>query len=134
MSAVLPHTLQDLCLQYFRNLPFTNTHLNKQNTEFLRLGNLIIPPVITMWITMMPILQALYYLMIQIFILIIGILWMSISKYKVIQPIHMNKWHPVSTIPAGIIYIYKTSLDVIIQFQSFINIRIFCNPIPNLLH
>ena len=114
VSSFFADTLQGFSFQFCRYLFFPDTHLYKQYTDFLRFGNLVVPPVVAVRIAFIPIFQPFHYLIIDIFVLIVSILRVGVGKCKIIQSVYVSERFPVCTVAAAVVHVGETAFGGIV--------------------
>ena len=107
ISAIFTYALQGFGFQCCRYLFLTGTHLYKQYADFLWFGNLVVPPVVTVRITFIPIFQSFHYLIVNVLALIVSVLRIGIGKSKIIQSVYVDERLPIGAVAAAVVYVGK---------------------------
>ena len=121
IASVLPYTIQYVVFQFSWKFLFARTHLDEQYSQFLRFGNLVIPPIMAPRITFLPKFQSFHNLIIQSLFTKIFVLRIGIGKHKIADTLHMNQRRPIGTPNTGIVHISERTVFFVILSQCPIN-------------
>lgn len=130
VSSFFTSALRNFDFRFYQCLFFPSARLCGRCASFLQFNGLIMPPIITIQVTFVPVFRPFRCLVVSVFILVMDVLEINMNGYGVVRSICIDREFPIYAITTTMIRINRATFNNVMFIWGLIGGQVLYGIFP----